>query len=67
MKIRKATENDEGPYLAGLVVCDHVTVDNYFGPGDAKIKHSAYNCPICHGTGFRTFPVVIVPDNEDNS
>jgi len=60
MKVRKATENDEGPWLSGLIICDHTVYDDRVRGGGTV--YCTGNCPICNGTGFRTIPVVMVPD-----
>jgi len=52
MKLRRATDDDEGPFLPGLVECDW---DDGHDVGSMR-------CPVCHGGGWHLVPLVVDED-----
>lgn len=58
LHIRHISDDDEGPFLQGLVECDHVVNG---GSSGLQVLHESV-CRLCNGTGWRPVPVVAAVD-----
>jgi len=58
MKLRLATKDDEGPFLAGLIKCDHYAGGSSVG----GFNYNPRRCPRCHGTGWVNVAVLLVEE-----
>lgn len=54
--IRRATDEDKGPFLAGLEECDHIVRGRNYQGAQKVISHE---CPACHGGGYKQVTVVL--------